>query len=72
MKEQSKELLLKIKEDLEDGKLEIYKLKSDFILQFYDKELNNIISHLNEKKKIYMRTPKDIFKKIYNAKKVQI
>ena len=68
MKEQSKELLLKIKEDLEDGKLEIYKLKSDFILQFYDKELNNIISHLNEKKKIYMRTPKDIFKKIYNAK----
>ena len=48
--------------------VEIYYLKSKYILHFFEKELNYSISRLNEKKKIFMRKPKDIFKKIYSEK----
>ena len=57
--------------DENEVKKEIYNLKSDFILKFYEKELNFSISRLNEKKKIFMRKPKDIFKKLYLEKNKQ-
>ena len=62
----SNELLKNKNENKEN--FEIYYLKSKFIANFYEKELNFSISRLNEKKKIYMRTPKDIFKQIYQEK----
>jgi len=60
--------LLKNKNEHKSENFEIYYLKSKFISNFYEKELNYTISRLNDKKKIYMRTPKDIFKQIYQEK----
>ena len=62
--------IFKAKKEKENPKenFEIYLIKSEFMLNFYEKELNYTISRLNEKKKIYMRTPKEIFKQIYAEK----
>ena len=48
--------------------MKIFYLKSQYLQSYYDKELNFTISRLNDKKKIYKRRPKDIFKQIYNDK----
>ena len=60
--------LLKYKNEIYYEDLKIFLLKSDLIHQFYEKELNYTISRLNEKRKIYMRTPREIFRKIYQEK----
>ena len=63
----SKDILKqKVENKIED--LKIYPLKSNLIINFYEKELNYSISRLNEKKKIYKRTPRDIFRQIYAEK----
>ena len=67
-KKSSKNMLFKQKMEFEEINLVIYYLKSQFLQNNYDKKLNYSISRLNEKKKIYMRTPKEIFKEIYNEK----
>ena len=60
--------LLKPKDEKIIEDLEIYALKSQFLLHFYEKELNYSVSRLSDKKKIYMRTPRDIFRQIYAEK----
>ena len=65
---QSSKNLLKQVHETEKSEFKIFYLKSPFLQSYYDKELNYAISRLNDKKKIYMRTPKDIFKQILNDK----
>ena len=65
---QSSKNLLKYSFEIENNEMKIFYLKSQYLQSYYDKELNFTISRLNDKKKIYKRTPKDIFKQIYNDK----
>ena len=65
---QSSKNLLKQVHETEKSEFKIFYLKSPFLQSYYDKELNYAISRLNDKKKIYMRTPKDIFKQMLNDK----
>ena len=65
---QSSKNLLKYSFEIENNEMKIFYLKSQYLQSYYDKELNFTISRLNDKKKIYRRTPKDIFKQIYNDK----
>ena len=67
-KKSSKNILFQQKIEIEETNLIIYYLKSQYLQGIYDKKLNYSISRLNEKKKIYMRSPKEIFKQIYNEK----
>ena len=65
---QSSKNLLKYSFEIENNEMKIFYLKSQYLQSYYDKELNFTISRLNDKKKIYKRRPKDIFKQIYNDK----
>ena len=61
-------MLLQQKIELEESSLKIFHLKTKYLQTIYDKKLTVSISRLSDKKKIYMRTPREIFKQIYNEK----
>ena len=67
-KKTSKYTIFQQKIELEESSLKIFYLKTKYLQSIYDKKLNYSISRLSDKKKIYKRTPKEIFKQIYNEK----
>ena len=67
-KKTSKNKIFQQKIELEESSLKIFYLKTKFLQNIYDKKLNYSISRLSDKKKIYQRTPKEIFRQIYNEK----